>query len=261
MAIISKYIQELLQVGRYHFTTKDALAALGGDPNSVARALNRLKAKGTLATPQRGFYVIVAPEYRTLGCLPAEQFVPQLMTKLGEPYHVALLSAAQLHGAAHHRPQRFQVMVQRPRRSIECGTVCVDFFVRSKLALIPTVTMNTPRGHMLVSSPEVTALELVGYAKHAGGLNNVATILAELAETMAADKLAKEAHHAPLAWAQRLGFLLELVGQHNTASELHHVVNDRSLRVTALDASSPRTGAERSARWRVAINVEVEPDL
>ncbi|MBW1871453.1 MAG: type IV toxin-antitoxin system AbiEi family antitoxin domain-containing protein, partial [Deltaproteobacteria bacterium] len=101
MATVAKYIQELLLQGRYHFTTKDVVVAIGGDPGSVARALSRLKKKGELATPQRGFYVVVPPEYRTLGCLPAEQFVPQLMKKIDRPYHVALLCAAQLHGAAH----------------------------------------------------------------------------------------------------------------------------------------------------------------
>ena len=261
MAIIAKYIQKLLQRGQYHFTTNDAMKALNGDSHSVTRALNRLKQKGELATPQRGFYVVIPPEYRPLGCLPAEQFVPQLMDRIGEQYHVALLSAAQLHGAAHQRPQRFQVMVQKPHKPIECGTVCVNFFVRSGLARVSTVIMNTPRGHLRVSSVEATALELVGYAKHAGGLDNVATILSELAESIAADKLTKEANHVPLAWAQRLGYLLELVGRNDSACELERFVRKRARRVTPLNASLPRKGAERSLRWRVAMNVKVEPDL
>jgi predicted transcriptional regulator of viral defense system len=261
MLRIADYIQELQQRGRYHFTTKDAVTTISGGLDSVVRALSRLKSKGKLATPQRGFYVVIPPEYISLGCLPAEQFVPQLMEHLGEPYHVALLSAAQLYGAAHQRPQRFQVMVQKPRKSIICGKVHVDFFVRGDLKRVSTVIMNTPRGQMLVSSPETTALELVGYKNHAGGLNNVATILVELAETIAADKLANEALHAPLAWVQRLGFLLELVEQNDTAKKLLPLVQQQAQRVTPLDSTLPRTGAKRSSRWRVAINVQVEPDL
>jgi len=41
--------------------------------------LSRLAAKGAIASPAREFYLIVPPEYRGLGCLPAEQFVPALM--------------------------------------------------------------------------------------------------------------------------------------------------------------------------------------
>lgn len=261
MGAVSQYIQGLRQRGRHHFTTEEVVTALGGDRNAISRALLRLKNKGEVATPQKGFFVVVPPEYRSLGCLPAEQFVPQLMEAVGEQYHVALLSAAELHGAAHQRPQRFQVMVRKPRASIECGSVAVDFHVRSDLARVSTVVVNTPRGHLRVSSPEATAVELIGYAKHAGGLDNVATVLSELAESISPLNLLEEARKAPLAWAQRLGFLLDLVGRSDVADGLLHFVGDRTRRVAPLDAGSSRTGARRSERWRVAVNVDVEPDL
>ena len=162
---------------------------------------------------------------------------------------------------AHQRPQRFQVMVSKPRASIECGSVAVDFHVRSDLARVSTVVVNTPRGHLRVSSPEATAVELIGYAKHAGGLDNVATVLSELAESISPLNLLEEARKAPLAWAQRLGFLLDLVGRSDVADGLLHFVGDRARRVAPLDAGSSRTGARRSERWRVAVNVDVEPDL
>jgi hypothetical protein len=66
----------------------------------------------------RGFHVIVPPEYRSLGCLPPEQFAPALMETLGMPYYAGLLSAAQFHGAAHQRPQVFQVVVESITHSI-----------------------------------------------------------------------------------------------------------------------------------------------
>src|SRR5262245_58700523 len=111
----ARYVADLASRGRYHFTTEDARKALRVSVPAVRAALRRLKGHGELADPHRGFHVIVPPEYRRLGCLPPEQFVPQLMEHLGEPYYVALLSAAEIHGAAHHRPQCFQVMVARNR--------------------------------------------------------------------------------------------------------------------------------------------------
>lgn len=236
------------------------MRALGSDRKPVTRALSRLILKGELASPHRSFYLVVPPEYYSLGCLPAEQFVPQLMDRAGEPYHVALLSAAQLHGAAHHRPLRFQVMVERPRAAIECGKVCVEFHVRADLERVATVLMNTPRGHMRVSSPEATAVELVGYARHAGGLDNVATVLADLADSLDADRLLEQARGAPLAWSQRLGYLLDLVQAEETASALVSWVHEHARRVAPLDPVIPRTGAERSERWRLAINTDIEVD-
>lgn len=44
-----------------------AFAEVDGSDLAVRRALLRLKKKGALATPFRGFHVIVPPEYRFLG--------------------------------------------------------------------------------------------------------------------------------------------------------------------------------------------------
>jgi predicted transcriptional regulator of viral defense system len=207
MPAAATYVDDLAADGRHTFTTKEAVAALGGSLPAVRAALRRLKAKGEIADPHRGFHVIVPPEYRRLRCLPAEQFVPQLMRHLGEVYYVALLSAAELHGAAHQRPQAFQVMVKANRRAIACGEVRVQFVARKDLERTPVLEKNTPRGPIRVASPEATALELVGYADQSGGLDNVASVLAELAEMLDAKRLVAAASHCPIAWVQRLGYL------------------------------------------------------
>lgn len=255
------YVRDLVERGRYHFTTEDAVRGVGGDRQSVVRALYRLVAKGDLATPQRGFYVAVPPEYRSLGCLPGEQFIPQLMERAGEPYHVALLSAAQLHGAAHQRPQTLQVMLGKPRRSIECGKVRVDFHVRRDVERAGVVTMNTPRGDMRVATPETTALELVGYERHAGGLDTVATVLTELVEKLDPELLVQEAKKLPVAWSQRLGFLLDLAASGGITGPLQQYVREHARRVAPLDPSASRTGAERARSWKLAVNVDIEIDL
>ena len=72
------------------------------------------------------------PEYRSLACLPADQFIPALMKRLNLPYYVGLLSAAQFHGAAHPRPQEFQVFLAKNRRSIQCGALRVAFLARTR---------------------------------------------------------------------------------------------------------------------------------
>src|SRR5437868_4796501 len=118
MRSAAKFIADLASRGRYHFATEDLREALGISTVAARAVLRRTKARGEIADPHRGFHVIVPPEYRRLGCLPPEQFVPQLMEHLGEHYYVALLSAAELHGAAHHRPQTFQVMVKKNRRPL-----------------------------------------------------------------------------------------------------------------------------------------------
>ena len=110
------YVTSLAADGRYMFSSPEAQNALGVSAEAARAALHRLARQGLIASPVRGIHVIVPPEYRSLGCLPAEQFIPELMKRLGAAYYAGLLSAAQFHGAAHHRPQEFQVMVSSARR-------------------------------------------------------------------------------------------------------------------------------------------------
>jgi predicted transcriptional regulator of viral defense system len=253
------YITDLSSSGRYHFTTADAARALGVSLVATRAALRRLAAKGAIASPARGFHVIVPPEYRRLGCLPPEQFVPQLLASRRLAYYVGLLSAAELHGAAHHRPQQFQVMVERPRPSIACGQVRVAFVARRAVARVAVEERNTPRGTVRVSTPEATALDLAGYPGRVGGLDVVATVVSELVERLDGAKLAAAAGLVPVPWAQRLGYVLELVGGEARTAALAEVVRERAREYVPL-ATGGRRGKERSARWRVEINAKVEAE-
>ncbi|MEX0735310.1 MAG: type IV toxin-antitoxin system AbiEi family antitoxin [Steroidobacteraceae bacterium] len=254
-----QYVENLAARGRYHFTAPEAQSALG---SSAAKfALSRLAKQGLIASPSRGFYVIVPPEYRSLGSLPADQFIPELMKTLGQPYYAGLLTAAQYHSAAHQRPQKFQVFLERKRLPIVCGKVRVAFMVRKRLREVPVQKINTPRGTLVVSSPEATALDLIGYQNHAGGLNQVATVLAELAEQIDSDKLASAAATAPIPWAQRLGYLLERVGTSDKSEPLKAFVRARATEFTLLLPKAPRNNAVRNRDWKLIVNVEVDVDV
>ena len=255
------YVIQLAASGRYYFTSDDAQKALGVSPAAAKVALNRLTKQGQIASPARGFYVIVPPEYRSLGSLPADQFLPGLMERLGLTYYAGLLSAAQYHGAAHHRPQEFQVMLARPRRPIANGAVRVVFIVRKNISAIPVQRFNTPRGTVLVSTPEATAIDLVGYLDHIGGLDQAATVIAELAEKLDAEKLVAAAKTAPLPWAQRLGYLLIKADAIDRAEQLKAYVQQRARQTSVLLPSAPHTGALRDDDWKLIVNADVEPEL
>jgi predicted transcriptional regulator of viral defense system len=261
MRSAADYVDHLLAQGRSTFTTEDAIGALRVSIPAARAAVRRLKEKGLVAAPHRGFHVIVPPQYRRLGCRPAEQFVPELMAHLEVPYYAGLLTAARYHGAGHQAPMVFQVMVPRPRRDLACGQVRVGFVARHDMSDTPVVERNTETGVLRVASPEATALEVVGYPQHCGYLDNVATVLAELAEVLDGEALASEARRAPLAWVQRLGFLLELVAADEAATALDSVIEERGAFPVALAAWTEMTGARRDGRWKVAVNIDVEPDL
>lgn len=254
------YLASLTATGRYHFTSGDARKALGVSADAARLALNRLSHQTMVASPARGFYVVVPPEYQSLRCLPADQFIPALMDRLGLSYYAGLLSAAQYHGAAHHRPQEFQVMLAKPRRPIKCGLVRVAFIVRKELKDVAVQKFNTPRGSVVVSTPEATAIDLVGYHNHVGGLDQVATILAELAERIDPDKLVVAARTAPVAWAQRLGYLLDLVGQSGKTAPLRAYVKNAARDAVPLLPGLSKNKASRDADWKLFVNVDVEAE-
>jgi predicted transcriptional regulator of viral defense system len=255
------YIENLQINGKLVFTTDDAVQALRKSVPAVRAQLRRLKEKGRIADPFRGFHVVVPPKYRRLGCLPPDHFIPQLMEHLGEPYYAALLSAAAYHGAAHQAPMVFQVMVRRSMRSLECGGVRVNFVARHDMENTSVVERDTPAGVLHVASPAATAVELVGYPERCGFLDNVATVLAELAESIDGDALEAEARRAPVAWVQRLGYLLVLVEQDDLADRLDGVLAECNVFTVPLAPWQDTEGTPRDSRWQLAINTEVEPDV
>lgn len=256
-----EYLQSLAARGRYHFTSRQARDALGVSADAAKVALNRLARQGLIGSPARGFYVVVPPEYRSLGCLPADQFIPALMERQGLSYYAGLLSAAQFYGAAHFRPQAFQVFLAKNRRPIKCGAVRVVFIARKRLEDVPVRSFNTPRGTVRVSTPEATAIDLAGYPRHTGGLDQVAMVLSELAESIDPTLLPRAAATAPVPWAQRLGYLLEEIGAEDKAATLKSYVQDHARDYTLLLPGGPAKDTWRAADWKLDVNAGVEQEL
>lgn len=259
--MLSKFIADLAAHGKYCFTFKEAAAFSGSSEIAVRAALRRLRQKGEVAMPYRGFNVIVPPEYRVIGCLPPDQFIPYLMEQLRERYYAGLLSAAEYHGASHHRPQLFQVVVAKNKPMITCGKIRVEFIARKNIEKVPTSNFKTPRGYIKISTPEATALDLVGYPHHAAGLDNVATILAEIGETLDGKELVRMAESSPIAWAQRLGYLLDRVGVSDKAEYLAKYISLKRPVPTPLTPSRPFSGINKLKRWQIMVNEEVEAEV
>ena len=259
--MLAAFIQDIAAQGRSCFSFADAEKLKSSTPTAIKAALRRLQKKGEIAMPYRGFYVIVPPEYRAAACLPPEQFIPDLMDHLGEVYYVGLLSAAEYHGAAHQRPQVFQVVAAKSHRPIRCGKMRMEFIFRKNAAKIPTEPRNTPAGILKIATPEATALDLIGYVGHCAGLDNVATVLAELAEKIDAEHLLGMAKLSPIAWVQRLGYLLELAGDHEKAEGIAGYIHEKQPVRTPLAPALGIKGARMESRWRVFVNAEVEPDV
>lgn len=205
--------------------------------------------------------MVIPPEYREAGSPPASWFIDDLMRFLGQPYYVGLLSAAAVHGAAHQQPMVFQVATDRPTRPARTGRVRIEFQMRRHLESAPVVNVQTETGSMRVSTPEATAFDLVRFAPAAGHLSNVATVLGELAEKLDPIALAELASSYAVPEVQRLGFLLERVGEPALAASLAAWLGTRRHRPVLLATRQARGDARPDPRWLVVPNETVEADL
>jgi predicted transcriptional regulator of viral defense system len=179
---------------------------------------------------------------------------------LGRPYYVALLSAAAIHGAAHQQPMRFQVITSLPLRPTAVGRVRIDFHVSRTVESSPIVRMQTDTGYMRVSTPEATAFDLMRFVAACGGLSNIATVVGELAESMAPEALRPLSVERAAPEVQRLGYLLDLVGQERLADPLMRGLAGRRVRPVLLAPGSSAGGARAEPPWRVIVNERIEID-
>ena len=257
-----QYLDNVTAEGRISFTREGLQQALALTDSAVNSLLSRLKQKKYIASPAKGYYLVIPPEFRSLGCLPPDFFIDDLMRYLKIDYYVALLSAALYHGAAHQQPQIFQVMIPIKHLTIICGGVKIQFIKNQQLQVSDAVSFKTRTGYMNVSTPEVTARDLLNYIGQSGGLGQIATVIDELAEVLNIDKLKvlalQDAQHQ---WMQRLGYLLETLGHNDSADALFSVVKNEKLRIIPLVPHRGMSGMDRDKKWRLAKNASIESDV
>lgn len=261
------YIKQVRASGHYAFTTQDALSVLGITRNAFNCGMYKLKKNGDIVSPAKNLYVIVPPEHQIVGCIPPEELIPILMKHWHLPYYVCLLSAALYHGASHQKPQVFQVMTDKQIKALVCGKIKIDFVYKKSLTDLLTQKMMVKTGYLTVSTPELTAFDLMHYPHHVGGLNHIATVLSELIETINPDVLiALVTNSVEKAWAQRFGYLLEHIDsmdvdkQQDIATRLHEALV-KPLSPVPLSPELPIKGEARDHRWMIIENTTIESDL
>lgn len=254
----------LLAHGRPVVTLEEASELMGLGPNAAADALVRLRRAGTMFSPSRGLYVAIPPQYRTWRTVPALDFIDPMMRANDRNYYVALLSAAELHGASHQRPQIFQVMVDRLLEDRDFDRVRIRFYSRQRLRDVPVVLINSSADQVKVSSPAATALDLASRPAEGGGLSNVATVVHDLVENanLTVQDLLDASGAFPSSSLRRLGWLLDIssapLDLDLVAARL--ALEPKTRASVLLDARGPRRGPG-NRRWGVVVNADVEPDL
>ncbi len=258
------YLEKRIAHGKNYFTIDDAVKELGKSKNAIRLSISHLMAKNEIVSPAKGFYLMVPPEYRVIGCIPADQFIPYLMECLGHKYYVGLITAASYYGASHQASQIFQVITEHQLRRITCGKVKIQFIKNMQLKDVPTNMVSTPKSRLIISTPESTAMDLLRFIKQSGGLNNIVTLLSDLKEQISEDKLGLILESQPeLAWKQRLGYIFEFIGAKNLADVIeNHLSKQKRIDYILLNPNIKKfTKKKKNETWKIIENVKIESDI
>jgi predicted transcriptional regulator of viral defense system len=263
---VSAWVEDLEKKGRNSFSLLQLEEEL---PNyseiAIKSALKRLSKKGKIVSIHKGFYLIISAPYANRGILPAALFMDSFMNYLQRPYYVGLLSAAALYGAAHQQPQEYFVVTDFPvlRPSHKKG-LKVNFISKKTIEKRLLKERKTESGYLKVSSPVLTASDLVQFEKRSGGITRVATVLNELVEEMDPKEFNTVFFKTtPATAVQKLGYLIErIIKNEDLANQLFNASKENQLDFfrIPLKPSAPVKGFSSDNRWKVIANIEIEMD-
>lgn len=263
-AYLENFVNALRSNGRYSFSLQEVRTNFQQSDEAIKKALQRLKKKKEIAQIRNEFYVIVTPEYRSKGTLPPSLFVADMMKFLKKDYYVGLLNAATYYGAAHQQPQSYSIITKKPSlRNIDTNDLKINFYIKKNWSKEDVLQKKVDTGYINISSPELTALDLVNYFENAGGLNRVATVLEELSESIKEDNLIEAVkRYKPLTTVQRLGFLLEnILGFTDLSEPIKDYLKTVNHFPVLLRPQKEKPEMITANHWKVVPNIEIETDL
>ena len=229
----------------------------------VKNELFRLSAQKNVVPVYRGFYVVIPTQYAAKGIVPPIYYIDQLMAHLNKPYYISLLSAAEILGAAHQRPQRFSVTTIFPKSSVSSSkNNTLVWTYRKEIPSDLLLSKNSETGVIYYSNVELTSIDIVQYEQYIGGLSRAATILEELAEKMDFRGASKNLFgHTSIAAVQRLGYILEEVLEQKKIAEVLYtelLSYANRFRYVSLSTNRPANNAEKNTSWKVNVNLIIE---
>ena len=262
---VRNWIEDLPKRGRITFSMLEAENRFPKMPKKAVRSsIYRLIEKERIYSAWRGFYVIVPDEHALKGIVPPIEYIDSLMAYTGHKYYVSLLSAAAIYGAGHHQPQVLTVVSDsNDIRSIRNSSIL--FFSKTSVPESYLLEQNAGYGKVVLSSPELTAMDLICYENRIGGLNRAVEIIRELSlDFTTLENDFWQMYRTPII--QRLGFILEnVLGQNKNGTDVYLQSQAAGVRYrkTLLDPISKQTDVElqEDRKWKIVINCELEVEL
>jgi len=261
---VKDYIKQLLSYEEYSFSWDELVNTTGKNQTSTKRELSRLVDKKEVINLRQGFYLIIPPRYSTTGKLPLQLYTDKLFKYLNRQYYLGFYSAAKIHGASHQQVQRDYIMTQNPPL-IDINKIPIDirFITTTNWPEENILIKKSDAGIYKISSPALTAADLIHYQTKLGGLNRMLDVIQELTEEIVEHDLANLRNWYPhISTLQRLGFVLDKIGNADYLSDIifNHLESNKYYPVLLTPNSKQKPGAVYN-KWKVDVNIELESDI
>ncbi|MCK5882325.1 MAG: hypothetical protein KAG61_01445 [Bacteriovoracaceae bacterium] len=261
---VSLYLDEIVKQSRFYFTIDEICQELSLKRSSVSVSLSRLAKKDKVQMIRKGFGIITG---NTLGTLHPVNFIDAMMKYLDAKYYVGLLNAASYKGASHQAVMNYTVVADKKVRPIRLKGLKIEFVTKSYFEEIVEIERaSSTYGYFNISSPELTAVDLISFPRRSGYWNNIATVLEDLLDEIDIEKLAMicSKKRIPTAVVQRLGYLLDIVlSEEEKAEHILRVIEDRRPSKILLAPSNKNGDLSQipySKKWMILENTTVELD-
>ncbi len=261
---VAEYIKQLLSFEEYSFSLNELQRELSRSKTSIRSELSRLVNKKEVINLRKGYYLIIPPRYAASGKLPLQLYAEKLFRYLNQNYYLGFYTAAKIHGASHQQVQRDYIMTAIPKlNDISKNSYDIRFLTSSHWPDKNIVTKKSDAGIYRISSPGLTALDLIHHQTKLGGLNRMLATIEELAEEINKHDIAELLSWYPnRSTLQRFGFLLEEIGGYDDHLEeiFEHLKSIKCFPVLLSPNSQQKPGSVNN-RWKVDVNIKLESDL
>lgn len=257
-------IKQLQSYEEYAFSWEELQEFSTSPTTTLKKELARLCKKNELINLRKGFYIILPPRYASLGKIPVQFYIQKLFKYLNKPYYLGLYSAATIHGAGHQKTQKEYIITTPPAlRDINKDNFQLEFVTAKSWEDKSINQHKSDAGVYNVSSPALTAIDLVHYHHKIGGLNRILANIEELAEEIRLEDLTNLLTWYPNVSAiQRLGYILEeLQINEQLVNAVYEELSTRKYYPILLTNKKDQKAGSTGNRWKIDVNMELDSDL
>ncbi len=259
-----QFIKHLLSIESYSFSLEEIEKNTDGEGTSLKFELARLIKKREIVNFRKGFYLIIPPRYSKQEKIPIQLYAEKLFKSLNRNYYLGFYTAAKFHGASHQQSQQEYVITEKPKMgNIQKKELKIRFFTTSNWSSINIQERKSDAGIFKISSPALTAVDLIHHQSKLGGINRMLAVFEELSEEINQDDIQNLLTWYPhKSTLQRLGFILEEMQVDETLTQpiLEHLITNKYFPVLLSPKTNQKAGAVDN-RWKVDVNIKMHSDL